>query len=110
MMSDTKWSKKEKSIARKVFDSAYHKECLHVIKTIKDKAAQLNNPEDIWEFQEHLDQRLKEIGQKYDYRYSILILVFAQLLQQGWIDISELEGLNAEKIDRIKSLAAISNE
>ncbi len=104
-MDDLKWSKKEKSISRKAFDKAYHKECANVINTLKEKVAQLKNPEDIWDFKEHFDQRLKEIGRKYDYRYSILILVFAQLLKQGWIEIDDLEGLGAEKIDKIKSLA-----
>jgi hypothetical protein len=51
---------------------------------------------------------LKGIDQKYDYRYSVLILVFAQLLKQGWIEFSDLEGLNEDKIDKIKSIAAFN--
>ena len=107
-MNDIKWSKKEKSVARYAFDKAYDQECRHLIKKLKEKTARLEKPEDIWELQEYLDQIEKEIAQKYDYRYSILILVFSQLLKQDWIEISDLEGLSADKIDRIKSLESFN--
>lgn len=104
-MNDLSWSKKEKSISKKAFDKAYEKECAQLIGTLKKKAEKLTKQEDIWELQDYLNQKQKEIDQKYDYRYSVLILVFAQLLKEGWVEINDLKGLNADKVDKIKSLA-----
>jgi hypothetical protein len=47
---------------------------------------------------------VREIDNKYDYRYSVLILVFARLMKDGWLMIDDLKGLGQEKIDRIVSL------
>jgi hypothetical protein len=106
-MNYEKWSKKEKSIARAAFDKAYDKECNQIIGKLKEKSLKLSDPEDIWELHDYLSEIRKEIDEKYDYRYSVLIMVFAHLLKQQWLKIDDLEGLSVDKIDRIKSLANI---
>lgn len=103
-MNQVTWSKKEKTIARTAFDKAYEKECVQIIEKLKKKTLKLSGPEDIWELHDYLSEIRKEIDEKYDYRYSVLVLVFATLLKQQWLDIEDLEGLSADKIDRIKSL------
>ena len=106
-MNDIKWSKTEKTIARAAFDKAYEKECNQIICKIKEKVRKLSDPEDIWELHDYLSEIRKEIDEKYDYRYSVLILAFALLLKQDFLKIQDLEGLSADKIDRIKSLVNI---
>jgi len=108
-MNDIKWSKSEKTIARQAFEKAYQLECKHFIKKLKEKTAKLEKPEDILELQNYLDKREKEIAQKYDYRYSVLVLVFAQLLKQGWIEKDDLNGLDAGKILQIESLVSFNS-
>ena len=103
-MNQEKLSKKEKAIARAAFDKAYEKECAKIIEKLKKKSLKLSRPEDIWELHDYLNEISKEVGQKYDYRYSVLILVFATLLKQKWLKYDDLEGLSPDKIDRIKSL------
>ena len=56
------------------------------------------------------DLKRDEIDEKYDYRYSKLILVFARLINDGWLDFSDLEGLVEDKIGRIESLISFWNE
>jgi hypothetical protein len=49
------------------------------------------------------------MDEKYDYRYSVLLLVFARLQSESWLSRSELSGLAREKLeylDRIRSLSA----
>lgn len=103
-MHNDKWSKKEKTIARSAFDKAYHKECIQIIEKLKKKSLKLTGPEDIWDLHDYLSEIRKEIDEKYDYRYSVLILVFANLVKQKWLDIEDLEGISSDKIDKIKSL------
>lgn len=107
MINYDKWSKNEKSIARAAFDKAYEKECHQIIGKLREKSLKLSDPEDIWEFHDYLSEIRKEIDKKYDYRYSVLIMVFSILLKQQWLKIDDLEGLSADKIEKIKSLANI---
>jgi hypothetical protein len=42
----------------------------------KEIAGQIKQPSDLWDLQEYLTQRRKEIDHKYNYRYSHLTHVF----------------------------------
>jgi hypothetical protein len=108
-MIDAKWNQREKSISRAAFDKALKNECNHIIETIKEKAGRLSKPKEIWELEDYLYQRRIEIDQKYDYRYSVLIRVFGQLVREGWIEMKELEGLGAEKLERIQVIAGLND-
>jgi hypothetical protein len=54
-----------------------------------------------------LTQRRREIDRRYDYRYSILPLVFAHLLRDGCLTEDDLHGLEQEKLDLIRRASAI---
>jgi hypothetical protein len=54
-----------------------------------------------------LTERRREIDRRYDYRYSILPLVFAQLLRAGRLTEDDLHGLGQEKLDLIRRASAI---
>ena len=101
-MTEGSWSKKEKAIARQAFENAYEKECKDLIKQIRERA---NDPNDLWRLHDFLNERIKEIENKYDYRYSMLIFVFARLIKEGWIEVGDLKGLTEEKIAKIRYLA-----
>jgi hypothetical protein len=67
----------------------------------------VKEPWDIWRIHDFLtDQRTKTDG-KYDYRYSVLIFVFATLLREGWLTEADLAGLSEDKIERVKSVATL---
>ncbi len=104
-MNGDRWSKKEKAVARRAFEDAYQRECSDLMKQIQQRSGQLSDPKDIWYLHDFLAKRIREIERKYDFRYSILILVLAQLLKEGWIKIDELEDLSEGKISKIRYLA-----
>jgi len=104
MMRDLKWSKTEKQIAKNAFGKAYERECADLAKTIQSEAEKIKEPADIWHLQHFLNKKVKEIENKYDYRYSVLILVFAKLTKDGWLNFDDLKGLRQDKIDRIAAL------
>ncbi len=99
------WSKTEKEVARQAFGRAYERECKELSNKVKEMANTAKTPEDIWELHEFLTEKRKEIDEKYDYRYSVLILVFGRLLREGWIKLDDLEGLDEDKITKIKNIA-----
>jgi hypothetical protein len=67
-----------------------------------------DRPDDgvIWEIHGYLSSKHGEIERKYDYRYSVLILVFSRLVSEGWLAMDELSGIGAEKLDMIRQLVS----
>ena len=105
-MYDMKWSDTERKLARQVFVSALATELAEVIADFKQRAAIAEVPDDLWEIAEHLQSKRRDIDQKYDYRYSQLILIFARLVREGRIQEAQLAALSDEKLDQIRRVAS----
>ena len=106
-MYELKWSHAEKKVARRAFDLALGKELNALILEAKDRAAKIDEPSELWDLERWLTKRRREIDRRYDYRYSILPLVFAQLLRDGGLTEDDLYGLGLEKLDLIRKVSAI---
>jgi hypothetical protein len=107
-MYDLKWSHAEKTIARRAFDKALGNELGTVICDAKRRAGAIKDAPDLWDLESWLTERRREINRKYDYRYSILPLVFASLLRDGKLTEDDLHGLSQQKLDLIcKDMMAI---
>jgi hypothetical protein len=104
-MRDMKWSHAEKIIARKAFDQALEREFEVVIREAKQMAARIEQPSDLWELEGYLTRSRKEIERMYDYRYSVLPLVFGNLIREGRLSEEELHGLADDKLAHIRSYA-----
>jgi hypothetical protein len=103
--SEPIWSRSEKIIARKAFDAALGRELHEVIQEAQKMASQIKQSSDLWDLEQYLTQRRKEIDRKYDYRYSHLTLILGKLLHEGWLGEEELCGLREEKLKSIRSTA-----
>ncbi|NJM74095.1 MAG: hypothetical protein HC862_30640, partial [Scytonema sp. RU_4_4] len=53
---------------------------------------------DLWRLHDFLSARRHEVEGKYDYQYSVLLFVFAGLVKEGWLHLTELEGLDKDKL------------
>jgi hypothetical protein len=104
------WSRLEKAIARKAFDAALKRELHELMLEAKEIAGQIKQPSDLWDLQEYLTQRRKEIDRKYDYRYSQLTQVFGRLLYETRVSEEELRGFSEDKLKTIRSLAKFLGE
>lgn len=102
-VSETTWSETEQKAAKKAFDLAYERETLALIKEFREKANSIDEVKEIWVLHDFLSAKRHEIDGKYEYRYSVLIFVFARLLKEGWLHLDELEGLDKDK--RVKAAA-----
>ena len=104
MLVNTKWSKTEKQLARKAFDDAYIKCC----KEIRRKAEKMLKESDcrsIWKLHDYLSEMKQETDSIFDYRYSVLIRVLGKLVEKGYLSLSEMEGLEEDKIEHIRMIA-----
>jgi hypothetical protein len=109
-MASDEWSKSEKTIARRAFDLAYERECAALADEVRHMADLIAGPGDIWKIHDFLRTKRKEIDEKYDYRYSVLIFVFARLLGERWLEESELAGLSDDKLAKIQLLAGMADK
>lgn len=101
-----KWSSEEKKIARIAFDKAYQREMEEIINAIYEKSAKIKNDKDVWALHNYLSDQRQEIDQKYDYRYSQLIIVFSRLYSENYLLEEDLKGLSVDKIQVIKKLSS----
>ena len=104
-MMKEEWSKPEKEIARRAFKAAYNRECTAVLEEVRKMAAEGNDPTRIWQIHDYLAEKQKEMGIKYDYRYSVLISVFARLICEGWMNQEEQAGISEDKLQEFKRVA-----
>lgn len=103
--ADFHWSPAERTIARRVFDRALREELDQIKQETKTRAAKIEQPPDLWDLEEFLTARRKEIDKKYNWRYSALPLVFGTLVREGRIRVEELQGLSPEKLDYINRVS-----
>jgi hypothetical protein len=106
-MYELKWSHAEKAVARRAFDKALGNELEALIQEAKSRAARIEEPPDLWNLENWLTKRRREIDRRYDYRYSILPLVFAHLLRDGRLTEDDLNGLEQEKLNLIRRASTL---
>ena len=98
------WSETEKEVAHQAFDKAYEREISALLEEVRTQASNITEINQIWHLHDFLSARRHDIDGKYDYRYSVLIFVFARLLKEKWLDMSDLEGLERAKLTKIAAL------
>jgi hypothetical protein len=102
--SDIQWSQLEKTIAQAAFNRARERETKALIEEVRKRAEAITEIDDMWRLHDFLSARRHDIDGKYDYRYSVLIFVFAQLVKEGWLHLDELDGLDANKLTKVAAL------
>jgi hypothetical protein len=103
--SEPIWSRSEKALARKAFDAALKRELHELMQETKKMASQINKPDDLWDLEQYLTERRKDINRKYDPRGSRLKDVLGRLLYENRLGEDDLRGLREEKMKSIHSFA-----
>lgn len=103
--TDINWSQTEQEIAQLAFNKAYERELAAVIQAVREKASTIVEPQDMWKLHDFLSAKRHEVDGKYDNRYPSLVFVFAQLVKEGWLNLSELEGLDTAKLAKVAALS-----
>jgi len=106
-MRDLTWSQAEKAVARRAFDLALAREVDAVTREVKRMAANIEEMSALWELEGYLTKSRNEINRKYDYRYSVLPMVFGVLIREGRISEEDLRGLGEDKLDYIRRVASL---
>ena len=107
IMRDFNWTAAEKKIARAAFDLAINRELASVRHEVESILASSPDVHAVWRVHDYLSDRRRKIDAKYDYRYSVLVSVFARLVLEGWLSEGDLRGLAPEKIEAITRILAL---
>src|SRR6266511_2293736 len=107
---DRSWSKREKQIAHTAFEQALAREAAALVAEVRAKAQAITELDDLWQLEQFLREKRHALEQHYDYRYSVLLYVFADLIQAGWLSLDELAGLADDKRARVAALLEIARE
>lgn len=102
-----KWSQAEKIVARRAFDQALKREFDQLIAKTKRRAGEIEQIADVWSLAEYVFDRRKQINSQYDYRYSVLPRVLADLLRIGRLRERDLAGLDDDKLAEIRRVAQL---
>jgi len=106
-MHELKWTQAEKKAARGLFDVALEREMTDYIARFKASAAAIETPDALWSLLREAEQKRRELDERYDFRYSVLVFVFAGLLRRGLIGEAELASLGERKARVIAELATM---
>ncbi|GFE67614.1 hypothetical protein [Chroococcus sp. FPU101] len=106
-VSELIWSETEKEIAHQAFNRAYERELMTLIEYVQVQSHAIKKIDDVWNLHDFLSARRHQIDGKYDFRYSVLLFVFADLLKEGWLHQEDLEGLEKDKLAKITALSRI---
>ena len=79
-----------------------------VVREAKDRTARVREPSELWELEHWLGERRREIDRTFDFRYSMLPLVFAALFRHGKLKEEDLRGLAQDKFETIRHMAGIA--
>ena len=102
--SELQWTDQEQSIAKAAFDKAYRREIQALVEVVRDRASTVAGTEDVWHLHDFLSARRHERDGKDDAREAALLFVFADLVKEGWLSLSDLEGLDTPKLSKIVAL------
>jgi photoprotection regulator FRP-like protein len=61
-------------------------------------AERIKTPDELWELERHLTRRRKEIDRKFEFKYSVVLLVLGELVGEGRISLDDLHGLSEDKL------------
>ena len=102
--TDKQWSSQEEKIAQEAFNKAYEREITALIQQVEQQAQQVEGAEDLWHLHDLLSAKRHEIDGKYHYDPANLLFILAELVQGGWLKLQELQGLEKNKVSKIRAL------
>jgi hypothetical protein len=99
------WSASEQAIARAAFDRAYGRAIEQLVVAVQARSSGLDSAQTVWELHDFLSIQRHSIEGRFDFRLEGILFVFASLVKENLLDLSELSGLEGEKLAKITAMA-----
>lgn len=66
-----------------------------------------DDPSVIWRIHDYLSEERRRTDTLFDYRYSVLLMVFSRLLRDGWLTEADLASLSKDKMEQIRQWSSL---
>ena len=99
------WSEEEQHIARMAFDRAHGRALSTLISEVQLQAALVDSATGLWQLHDYLSIQRHRIEGRFDFRPQAILFLFAGLVQEKLLEISELQGLEDSKLAKIRAMA-----
>lgn len=99
------WTPQEQAIAREAFDRAHHRAVNDLISKVKGHASGVGSVEALWQLHDFLSTQRHDMEGRFDFRLEGILFVFASFVKDGLLSVEELDGLEGEKLAKIKAMA-----
>ncbi|MEY3750297.1 MAG: hypothetical protein RLZZ186_716 [Cyanobacteriota bacterium] len=99
------WTDCEQEIARTAFNAAYQRSIDRLVLDVRRQCENLDHAESVWKLHDFLSIQRHIIEGRFDFRLDGILFVFASLVKDELLTLSELEGLEAEKLAKITAMA-----
>jgi len=101
------WTDQEQEVARRAFDKAHARAVMGIIHAVQSHASRMDTAEECWKLHDFLSIQRHEIEGRFDFRLPGLLFVFASLVKDGLLQVEVLEGLEGDKLNKIKAMSRL---
>lgn len=99
------WTPEEQTIAREAFDRAHGRAIHALINKVKGHVTGLGSVDGLWQLHDFLSTQRHDMEGRFDFRLEGILFVFASFVKDGLLSVDELNGLETEKIAKIKAMS-----
>ncbi|MEB3333359.1 MAG: hypothetical protein VKP70_00070 [Cyanobacteriota bacterium] len=99
------WTPQEQAIARNAFERAHGRAVTALIGKVQGHATGLGSVEALWQLHDFLSTQRHAMEGRFDFQLEGILFVFASFVKDGLLAVDELEGLEADKLAKIRAMA-----
>jgi hypothetical protein len=99
------WSDNEQAIAQEAFSHAYSRAVETVISTLRFEANSIHTVQGLWRLHDYLSTQRHVMEGRFDFRLDGILFTFASLVKENLLELQELDGLDADKLAKIKAMS-----
>ncbi|MEB3259939.1 MAG: hypothetical protein VKP63_04840 [Cyanobacteriota bacterium] len=99
------WTPQEQAVAREAFQRAQGRAVSALINKVKGHASGVASVEALWQLHDFLSTQRHDMEGRFDFRLEGILFVFASFVKDGLLGVEELEGLEPEKLAKIRAMS-----
>ena len=99
------WTPQEQAIAEEAFQRAQGRAVSALISKVKGHASGLGSVEALWQLHDFLSTQRHDMEGRFDFRLEGILFVFASFVKDGLLSVEELEGLEPDKLAKIRAMS-----
>jgi len=101
----TGWTEQEQAVGITALNLAQTRTIDRLIADLHRQVIELTSADQIWQLHDFLSIQRHGIEGRFEFRQESILFVFASLVKEGFLNLDELQGLDAEKLSKIMAMS-----